>query len=69
VERAADKDLAAGGPMGDLQLLIQAKKVDRVGSCNGAAPQGVDADLLFRPFTGVALPTVDRGVFPGGIDG
>ena len=40
-----DKDLAAGGPVGEFQFLVHAEEMDRMGARHGAAPQGMDADL------------------------
>ena len=44
--------------MGDLQHLVRAKKADRMGPGLGAAPDGVDADLLLRPLAADTLAGV-----------
>ena len=69
MQGAVYKDLAAGGPVGDGKLLVGAEEVDGVGAGHGAAPQGVDADLVLPPLAAVPLPAIDWGQGMGGVDG
>ena len=69
MQGAVYKDLAAGGPVGEFQLLVGAEEVDGVGARHGAAPQGVDADLVLPPLAAVPLPAIHRGQGVGGVDG
>ena len=60
VQRAVDEDLAAGGPVCDLKLLIRPEEMDGVRPGHGAAPQGVDTHLPGIPAAAVALPAINR---------
>ena len=46
--------------MGDLKDLVGPEEADGVGPRLGAAPEGVDADLLLLPGPGNAVASIDR---------
>ena len=60
VERAVDKDLPGGGPVGDLQRFVGTEEAHRVGPRLGAPPEGVYADLPLVPGPGNAVGGASR---------
>jgi len=68
MQRTVDEDLAAGGPVGDLQLLVRAEKLDGMGSCHGAAPKSVNANFIPVPPPGVSSSAAAHLHGTGGIN-
>ena len=66
---AVDEDLAARGSVREADLLVRAKEVHLMGAGDGAAAQGVHADLARRPHAHHALATVGDGRLAGRVDG
>ena len=67
-QSAVDEDLTARGSVREADLLVRAKEVHLMGAGDGAAAQGVHADLAGRPRAHHALATVGDGRLAGGVD-